>query len=213
MSQRTKRYLTAFTLLVAIAGGLAGFFFVGERKAPAGAVQQVLSDVGRFRVGAELGQERAGFSGLPLLYVFANPDDPNWGNVQACLQDFAIVEELASFTPILVDARTDTETEIALRERGFQMVVRRLSGKVMGMLPVGFECAELLELLQLIPSQMIVTPQKSPIYARLLESPDVIDAMLQQGERNQAEKFVGFLREFEGEASPAVQAAEARLRG
>jgi hypothetical protein len=35
--------------------------------------------------------------------------------------------------------------------------------------------------------------------------------MLRQGDRALAEKAVAFLRELEGEASPAVQAAEARL--
>ena len=60
---------------------------------------------------------------------------------------------------------------------------------------------------------MIIKPKKSPIYRRLLESPDSIDRVVERGKPDRASKFVDFLKEFEGKDHPAAIAAEARLAG
>jgi hypothetical protein len=172
----------------------------------------VLGDAGRFRAGAQLGEDRAGFSGRHKVMVFANPDLPGWAELEACLRNAAVEAELGVFTPVLVDERSDLETEAGLRARhGLGLVARSLSGKLLGVLPRGFSCADLVALLRHFQVENPVPPEKSPLYARLLESPQPIDDLIQRGERARAEKVVEMLREFEGAASLAVAAAEARL--
>jgi hypothetical protein len=209
MNGKMGRVVVACCVLCAAAGGVA---FMIMRTGGVRAAPQVLADVGRFRVGAALGEERAGFSGLPKLQVFASADDPAWSTIQACLTSAAVEAELSFFTPVLIDERLEPEVEQVLHERdGLRVVVRGLNGKFLGGLPAGFRCDELVEILRSIRANTIMAPDKSPIYSLLLQTAEPIDSLLNEGQRAAAEKFVGFLSEFEGASSPAVLAAEARL--
>jgi hypothetical protein len=209
MNTKTGRVVVACCVFSTLAG-LGGFLAL--RTGGVGASQQAIEDVGLFRVGAMLGEERAGFSGLPKLQVFADAADPGWASLQACLTAPGLQEALAGFTPVLIDERADLETEKVLRERdGARVVARGLNGKVLGALPAGFTCADLLDLLIEIQANTLQSPEKSPIYARLLETTEPIDVLVSQGQAERAAKFVEFLAEFEGAQSPAVMAAEARL--
>ena len=208
---KTKAGKTA--IAICILGVLVSFAVIyAVRFRSAGAVQQVLADAGKFKLGSALGMERAGFSGQPMVLVFANPDSPDWPSLSACLQSPEVEAEMALFTGILVDERFEPGVEAVLRERdGFRVVVRGLSGAFLGGLKDGSDCLTLSSLLKSIRERSISPPVKSPIYTRLLENPDPIDALLFNGERAKAEKFVGFLKEFEGEKSPAAIQAQARL--
>jgi hypothetical protein len=178
-----------------------------------GGAQAALSDAGRFRAGWTLGLDRAGFSGLPMVTVLADSADARLPALRTCLQDAAVAAELGAYTPVLVDAAgLDPESELADHwRRGDGAVVRALSGQFLGGLPQGFACEDLVALLQTAVTKLASAPQKSPIYVRLLESPEAIDWFVANGQRAEAEKFAAFLREFEGAESPAVQAVESRL--
>jgi hypothetical protein len=209
MNGKTGRFVVACCVLFAVAGGVA---FMILRTGGVRAAPQALADVGRLRVGSALGEERAGFSGRPKVLVFTSATDPQWSAIQACLLSLSAEAELSSFTPVLVDETLDADEERVLRERdGLRVVVRGLNGKFWGGLPAGFRCEELLALLHSIRTEMIQLPEKSPIYARLLESTEPIDWLIQEGQLARAQKFVEFLAEFEGTGSPACTAAQARL--
>jgi hypothetical protein len=209
MNGKTGRVILVCCGLCAVAGVLS---FGIMRSGGVGAAPQALTDVGRFRVGAALGEERAGFSGRAQLMVFASADDPGWSALQACLTDPTLEAELSSFTPVLIDERVDIAAEEVLRQRdSLRVVVRGLNGKFLGGLAVGFRCDELVELLRSIGANTIMAPDKSPIYSVLLRTSEPIDSLMNEGQRAQAERFVEFLREFEGGGSPAVVAAESRL--
>ncbi|MBI4257905.1 MAG: hypothetical protein HY619_03025 [Thaumarchaeota archaeon] len=216
MSARQSRMLSACCGL-AIVAVVAAILLLNARGAgggAAGAAQAALTDVGRFKLGAKLGEERAGFSGLPKIQVFANSSDPNWPAVQACLQEAAIEAELiGSFTAVLVDTSDPQEAQVELgaRELGYQVILTALNGKFLGGLAAGFACRDLLALLRTIKAETVIRPEKSPIYARLLETAQPIDWLIQNSERAKADRFVDFLKEFEGVDSPAVRAAEASL--
>ena len=171
-----------------------------------------LTDVGKFRVGSHLGDERAGFSGRPKLQVFTTTADPELAVIAACLQSAEVESELHFFTPILVDGAQEPEVEKLLRQRdNLRVIVRALHGGFLGGLPAGFTCADLVHLLKLIQAHSNGPPEKSPIYALLVAEPEAIDGYLDAGEKDRALRFVELLREFEGEDSPAVAAVEARL--
>jgi hypothetical protein len=191
----------------------AGVVLVVARIGSGGGVQAAVGDAGRFRAGWTLGLDRAGFSGLPMAIVFADSADAGWPALRACLEDAAVSAELGSYTPVLVDAAgLERESELADHWRsGDAVVVRALSGQFLGSLPLGFACEDFVGLLQTAVTKLASAPQKSPIYVRLLESPEAIDWFVANGRRAEAEKFAAFLREFEGAESPAVQAVEARL--
>ena len=118
----------------------------------------------------------------------------------------------AFFTGVLVDARTEPEVEAVLRQRdGLQVVIRELSGAFLGGLPQGFQCSALVNLLSAVRMRSLAAPEKSPIYAALLDSAAPIDDLIQKGEAEKANKFVELLNEFEGKNSPASLQAQARL--
>ena len=211
MSQRAKRGVLAFFFLSILLGLVVSVAFVGGggRKARA----QALPDAGKFRVGSALGEDRAGFSGRAKVQVFTSFGAPEWASLSQCLQSPQVEAEMGFFTGVLVDGAAELEVETVLRERdGLGVVVRALNGAVLGGLKAGFTCAELVELLHSIRANATGEAEKSPIYADLLESTAPIDALLLNGERAKAEKFVGFLKEFEDPQSAAVKNAEARLK-
>ena len=83
----------------------------------------------------------------------------------------------------------------------------------LGILPPGYTCEDLRDLLERSLANTVMKPRKSPVYAALLRSPDVIDRLIEDEKIDSARKFVDFLREFEGKDHPAAIAAEARLAG
>jgi hypothetical protein len=211
MSRRARGYLAGLTFLLALGGGLAGFF-LGGRKAPLGGAQEALSQVGRFRVGAELGEERAAFSGRPKLLVFASPEDGGWADLASCLTDPALSEDLSYFTPILVDERADLETERRLREEnGLRVVARAKNGKYLGGLTAGFGCGELADLIAGIRANARLSLDRSPLYSVLVRDPSAIDAIAAESGIEAANRFADLLGELEGAGSPVVQEIEARL--
>jgi hypothetical protein len=114
-------------------------------------------DIGRFKLGAAAGEERAGFSGLAKLQVFANASDPDWETVSAMLTAPEVEAELGFFTPILVDPAADVAAESRLRQRdGLQVIVRALNGKFLGGLRRGFTRGELVDLLAGIRRETII---------------------------------------------------------
>lgn len=216
MHGTSGRVILACCILCAVVGCLAFLLFRTDTEAqseePAPAVS-ILPEIGKFRVGAELGRQRAGFCGNPMLQIFTHAGDPNFAAVQACLLSAAVTDELDLFTPILVDEDVDTDCEKRIRDRdGLGVVVRGLNGKFLGGLPHGFACQDLTDLLQSIRRHMIRKPEKSPVYARLLDAPaETIDWLKQKGSHDKAARCVEFLGEFEGAAHPATTAAAARL--
>ena len=172
-----------------------------------------LGDLGAFRVGAALGEERAAFSGFAKLTVFLDPASAERDFVEACLSDAAIAADLVAFTPILVDASAtdDAAVEATLRTQGFQIVIRRMSGEFLGGLMVGFDCAELIDLLRAVRAGDSKPPARDELYRILLADPPSIDAVVAGAGFERAHLAYELLREFEGAESSIVQAVGARL--
>jgi hypothetical protein len=207
MSKRTKRGI-AFSAIIALAAGLAVYLAVPGGTA---ARTQALSDVGVFRAGSALGEERAGFSGRPQVKVLVSEGAETIVRVSAALQDPAVVNAMAAYTGVLVDAAAEPGVEQVLRERDkLQVVVRSLDGSFLGGLEA-VTAPELARLLETISARLGKAAEPSPLLARLRESTEPIDAMLQEGKRAEAEKFADFLREIDGPAADSVQAVENRL--
>jgi hypothetical protein len=168
--------------------------------------------VGKFKVGSAVGMERAGFSGRAMVQVFTTADDPNWPTISSCLQNTEVEAEMASFVGVLVDARAEPSVESRFRgKHGLQLILRGVNGAFLGGLKTGFQCGDLIALLRAIRASMNPEIEKSPIYTSLMLSPDAIDYFKSRGQTAKAAKFVELLKEFEGDSSPAVQAAQARL--
>ena len=158
-----------------------------------------LEDAGAFRVGAELGEERTGFSGCLKFTIFTSTSDPHWPDIAACLGGPLIAPEMEYFVGVLVDEMVDQTTEAIWRSQGFRGVGRSLQGRVLGLLPAGFTCLDLLRELQKRPPVWV--HEKSPAYAVLLDRPDaIVDIALLSG-CDQAAKFANFIDEFEGPES------------
>lgn len=208
MSQNAKRGLQATILLIAL-GAVAVYATLGTRAKVAA---QALPDVGRFRAGSAAGEERAGFSGRAKVQVFASASASDWNTISACLQSREVEAEMPFFTGVLIDEKAEPTVEQVFRERdGLRVVVRALNGGFLGGLPAGFKCQDLADLLKSIHAQATSAPEKSPIYANLLESTAALDDLLQKQEGAKAARFVDLLDELEGSTSPAVQAAKAKL--
>ena len=167
----------------------------------------------RFQYGYGLGKERAGFSGLPMIEIFVD-ERVDKAALDACLESAEIKALMPSYTGILISPEDEDASPRRLRRKDqHQAIVRGLNGKLLGVLPAGYGCADLHELLERILAHMIIKPKKSPIYRRLLESADPIDRLIERDKRERARKFVDFLKELEGKDHPAVIAAEERLAG
>jgi len=158
-----------------------------------------LQDTGAFRVGAELGEERTGFSGRLKYTIFTSTSDPHWPDIAACLGGPLIAPEMEYYVGVLVDETVDLTTEEILRSRGFSGVGRSLQGGVFGLLPEGFTCLDLLRELQ--NARIGRFNEKSPIYAVLLDRPDAIIDTARLSGCDTAAKFANFIDEFEGEES------------
>jgi len=211
MKSKIGRIIVASCLLLGLAGCVAYVLIPGGVGGGAGA--QALSDVGKFKVGSGLGEERAGFSGRPKVQIFTSTDDPNWPSIFACLRSPEVEAQMAYFTGILVDYQAESNVEsIGTRQDGVRVIVRRLNGELLGGLPAGFSCADLAQFLATIRRSRSLDMEKSPIYASLMESPEVVvDDLKGKGEAAQAARFVELLKEFESADNPAVLAAQARL--
>jgi hypothetical protein len=217
MSARRKHTFVTVAGLSAL--GVAGGIFVFLLGA--GATQEAsptLGDFGLFRVGSALGEERAGFSGLPKAIAFVDPSSPDWPGFRACLTDPAIEAELVYFTPVAIDVTDPAEAaaepwlrEDGLRAQGFVVVLRHLNGKFLGGIQLGASCDELLAKLRSARESLFHPPKPSALYSTLLEHPEIVDTMVAEGNRARAEKCLELLREFEGEDSPVVQNVAARL--
>lgn len=171
-----------------------------------------LPDVGKFRVGSVLGEERAGFSGSPKVQVFTNFGDPDWPAIAFCLEDPRVQVEMEAFTGVLVNDILEPNVEREFREgNGLQVIVRALNGGFLGALHRGFSCDELVDLLAAIRASSS-EPEKSPIYALLVDTPAVIDTVIDVDGCDRAARFVAFLTEFEGAASPTTVQVDTLFR-
>jgi hypothetical protein len=66
-----------------------------------------LPNTGRFKVGAELGEERTGFSGRLKVTIFTSLRDPHWPSIEQCLLDPIIEPEMEYYVGVLVDETAD----------------------------------------------------------------------------------------------------------
>ncbi len=206
MSGRTKRGLVVSALL-AIFGGCAAYGLLASRSGAATA--QAVTDIGKFRVGSTLGEERTGFSGRTKVTIFAG--GPDSATLATCLRNEAIESQMDFFTGVLVDENAEPEVEADLRAQGLRVVVRGLQGQVLGLLHEGYTCDDFVALLRQVRAASTRAAEKSPIYVNLLERPaEVVDYMVERGQGTDVARYVQHLEEFEGSASPAVQAAKAR---
>ena len=212
MSRRAKRGTMLFLLAGGVCGLLVYLAHLTTSERAVGAAQAV-PDVGLFRVGSQAGEERAGFSGRAMVQVMTSDQSPDWPAISACLQSAEVGAQMADyFVGVLVDEALEPAFEAALRaENSLGVIVRGLNGAFLGWLPVGFRCEDLVLLLGAIRQATTSAPEKSPIYVWLLESPAPVDDLVRKGQADLAARYIDLLAEFEGENSPAVQAAEARL--
>src|SRR5687767_9457694 len=126
MSRRAKRgFAASFCLVFLIA---LGVYFLRSPRGTA-ATAQALPDLGAFRVGSALGEERAGFSGRTKVQVFATAESAEWTVISSCLQSAEITNEMYFFTAVLIDEAAEPEVEQVFRERdSLRVVVRSLNG-------------------------------------------------------------------------------------
>lgn len=208
MSRKAGRAIAASCVLGVAAG--AGILIYSIASG-GGVAAQEMPDVGKFRVGSQLGEERAGFSGRPMVFVFTSAASPEWATISSCLQGADVEAFMDQFTGVLVDEALELDTEAVPRTRDkLRVVVRGLNGAFLGGLSEGFRCADLVALLDAI-KKTVPFVEKSPIYARLLESAEPVAVLKVEGKGAEAQRYVELLREFEGAGSPAVQAADAEL--
>lgn len=217
MSAKAKRSLSVVVVLSVVGVSAGAILFLTFLSAP-GAGQEApaspLTDIGRFRVGSELGEGRAGFSGMAKVMVFARSSftDAERAALASVLQSAEVEAALVGFTPILVDVEAEPTVEEGLRvQAGWGVVVRGLSGGVLGGLHESFTAREFVDFLDGLRFQASLSAEKSPIYGRLLETSAPISDLVAQGERQRAANFVDFLREFEGQNSPAYVSAREAL--
>ena len=229
MSRQEKRTLIALLALALAAGGIVLAFKVssaaqeeaaqeaggeGVPPGPEPKVQEPIAreDVGRFRWGSAAAKERAGLSGLPLVYVFTSPQDANWFAVRECLVMAEASGALEGYTAVLIDSSDPSEDalEQRARENGLQVLIRLLVGKFQGGLDRGFLCGDLIELLESARSSVTMPPQPSPLLTQLRRDPSVIDWLVEKRGREGAEKIARFFREIDGDTE-AVRDVEARL--
>lgn len=206
MSQRQGHVLLATLGVIALAGAGVGAFFLG------GGQDAALGDAGAFRVGSALGEERAGFSGRPQVQVFASAADPKWPALRDCLGSGDVTLAMAGFVGVLVDVNVEPSVEAIFRQRGLTVIVRGLNGALLGALNAEFTCDELASFLFRTRAELQAEPLKSPVYAALLDSADAVDRLIQSEGPSSAARAVELLKEFEGASSPAVTAAESRLK-
>jgi len=220
MSVRKERALLVLgsVSIVAIAASVV-VFFGGSQPTEGAASQQepaapvVLPDIGAFRVGSALGDERAGFSGMPSVFVFASAHDASWPELRECLETAESAGALAGYTPVLVDSADPFEDHVEpkLRANGAQVVIRNRQGRFLGALQAGFECADFVALLAAAKGMTTIPPQPSPLRTFLRQEPIAgIDSILARDGRERAERVAALFREFDGDTG-AVRAAEARL--
>lgn len=210
MSKRQGHVLLTSLGMIALAGAGVGAFFLGGGGQDPQA--SALADVGAFKVGSAVGEERAGFSGRPKVQVFISADDPTWPTLQACLASAEVQTAVAPFVGVIVDPKADPETEAILRQRGDHTVIARgLSGKLYGSLPATFTCENLTSFLNTLAASLPATPEKSPIYASLMDDQKALDGLIQAGAGEKANRFVELLEEFEGASNVKVLAAKAKL--
>ncbi len=214
MNSKSGRIIVASCVLLGLAGCVAYALIPGGAGggAGAGAGAQALSDVGKFKVGSAVGEERAGFSGRSKVQIFTSSGDPNLPAISACLQSAEVEAEMEFFVGVLVDGAQEPQVEAMHREHnGLQVIVRGLNGAFLGGLPSGSTCQDLVKLLQGIRASSTREIIKSPIYNSLLLSAEAVDSLNQSGQAERAARFVNLLKEFEGAESPAVTAAESRV--
>ncbi len=213
MSARTKKKFALLIVFSAVAGSVGGFFLMVERTK--GAQEDPQLEESRvlkpFQWGYDLGQERAGFSGLDTVYVFAD-STVNLPVLEACLDDPAVEAAMGTFVGVILSETEEDAVARRLREKDLQqVVVESLSGRYRGSLPPGFTCDELVLLLESIARRRIIKPALSPIRSRLRVDPTAIDEFVARGEIDRARKYLDFLKEFEGADSPVALAVEARI--
>jgi hypothetical protein len=166
-----------------------------------------LEDTGSFRVGVELGEERWGFTGRLQFMIFTSTSDPRWPDIQACLNDPLLDPEMEHYVGVLVDELTDQTTLAGLRNQGIRGVGRSLSGPIVGLLPAGFTCLDLLRVLQ--NGRLGAFNEKSPVYSVLLDRPEAIVDVARTSGCASAAKFANFIEEFEGaESDVAIRVRE-----
>ncbi len=184
---------------IVAAGAVVCAALLGHRAV----VAQAVVDVGHFRVGSALGEERSGFSGRSKVIVFAGSE---------CLESPAVTAEMDFFVGVIVDPRAEPEVESYLREHEHGVVIRGLQGQVIALLPDSYTCEELVGLLRFVRESSVRGPEPSPIYWNLVERPqEVVDDLLANDRGQDALRYAEMLEEFEGAGSPAVQTVNARL--
>ena len=171
---------------------------------------QILTDIGKFKVGYDLGQERTGFCGRPLLLVFTSTDDPQLPIIGSYLTDPAVDALMGFFTGIIIDEKAEPTVEKNLRTRNdLKVIIRNLNGGYLGGLSSKFTLDNMVNLLTAVGKDC--RPQISPIYSALLEDLNVLNTFIANNQKDKAVRFVGLLEEFEGSSSPVVVAAKAKL--
>ena len=221
MSPKARQGFGA-VLVAALLAGVGAFLVLGGGQAqqaepppadPPQAPPDEEEKLKRFQYGIDLGRERAAFSGLPLLEIFVDETVDN-SALDACLESPEIKALAAGFTGVLISPEEEASRPSRLRRKERHgAFVRAVSGRYLGILPPGYTCEDLRDLLERSLRNMFMKPRKSPIYAALLASPDAVDRLVEVKGLEDARKYVDFLAEFEGKDHPAVIAAEARLAG
>jgi hypothetical protein len=210
MSPRARRGFGA-VLVVVVLGGIGSFLALGGNQAQQADPPAEDEKLNRFQFGIDLGRERAAFSGLPMVEIFVD-ETVDKASLDACLESPEIKALITNFTGVLVSSDDEAAHPRRLRRKERHgAFVRGVNGRYLGILPPGYTCEDRHAMLERSLRNMIMKPRKSPIYAALLASPDVIDRLIEEGKRDRARMYVDFLKEFEGKDHPAAIAAEARL--
>jgi hypothetical protein len=202
-------------VLLASAAGTCAAAAILMLLQSAGANQDATIASGSFRQGWDLMHRRAGFSGRPLLMVFANAEHGLDQVQREVFADERIQEAAARFSAALVNPdEIPAEADFRPPEADLPIVhARDVHGRCLGIL-TGAEvtAANVRDLLGRLSEVPLSAWPRSPLYESLLESAGALDAMIARGEFDEAKFVIDMLAELEPASEAAARAEERRSR-
>ena len=165
-----------------------------------------------FAKGYEEGLDLAGFSGRPMVLVFGDGRLSGWSEfLLACEADPALTSLLTQkFVGAFVDLAIETEvTSLYGVPPEGAILIKDLRGPLLGILEPEYTCNQLRDSLDQPAKYLVV--ERSLLYERLLEGPEILAELATEDKRLDAEKAIRCLRRFEP-STQALARAETRAQ-
>jgi len=186
---------------------------VGEPGTVSAEESPAAPELALFVEGYETGHQFAGFTGRPMLLVFARASDPALTQVlRDCEADPRIAALLReTFQGVIIDPAREPEVHALYGSlETTSLLVKDLRGPHLCLLTsveAPIDAKSVLALLESALPQVEVV--KSPAYTRLLEGTDLLDELVGKEERAEAARMVRLFERYE-KGSPAATECRAR---